>query len=37
MKKIFKGQKIHIACVSLLLVMLLAGCEFIKATNRIRN
>lgn len=30
MKKIFKGQKIHIACVSLLLVMLLAGCDLLK-------
>ena len=30
MKKIFKGQKIHIACVCLLLVMLLAGCDLLK-------
>ena len=30
MKKIFKGRKIHIACVCLLLVMLLAGCDLLK-------
>lgn len=34
MKKIFKGQKIHIACVSLLLVMLLAGCSNLETDNQ---
>lgn len=30
MKNIFKERKIHIACVCLLLVMLLAGCDLLK-------
>lgn len=30
MKNMFKEQKIHIACVGLLLVMLLAGCDLLK-------
>lgn len=30
MKNIFKEQKIYIACVGLLLVMLLAGCDLLK-------
>ena len=30
MKNVFKERKIHIACVCLLLVMLLAGCDLLK-------
>ena len=34
MKNIFKERKIHIACVCLLLVMLLAGCSNLETDNQ---